>query len=222
MRKGKLIVFEGIDGSGKTIQVNLLADYLKAKNIPFEIISFPRYENNLYGKLIRRYLEGEFGSLQEVNPYLVALAYADDRVLAKDLIRGWLNDGKVVIANRYVSSSKAHLGANLAEEKRQEFINWIEQLEYQTNKIPRENLTIFLKLEPKIGQQNILDENELDIHEGDLGYQTKTDKIYQELAASPNWYTVNCMGSGKMRMPEDIHQEIVKLLHSNMLLLLEK
>lgn len=214
MKKGQLIVFEGIDGSGKTTQVHLLADYLKSKNIPFAVISFPRYEDNLYGKLIRRYLEGELGELQEVNPYFAALAYAGDRALAKNLITNWLDEGKVVIANRYVSSSKAHLGANLDKEKRQEFISWIEQLEYQTNKISKEDLTILLKVEPKVGQQNALDENRPDIHEQDLEHEEKTDMIYQQLAANPHWQTVNCMPAGEMRSPEDVHQEIVKLLQA--------
>ena len=107
MSKGFLIVIDGIDGSGKSIQVDLLSKYLEEKNIPFEIISFPRYEDNEYGKLVKRYLEGEFGGINEVNPYLISLAYAGDRALAKPLIENWLNGGQVVIANRYVSSSKA-------------------------------------------------------------------------------------------------------------------
>lgn len=210
--KGLLVAFEGIDGSGKTTQVNLLSNYLKAKGIPFEIISFPGYEDNLYGKLIRRYLEGELGSLQEANPYLVACIFAGDRVLARDLMVGWLMMGKVVIANRYVSSSKAHLGANLDEEKRQEFVSWIEELEYQTNKIPKEDLTIFLNVEPKVGQQNALAENRPDIHEQNLEHEIKTNRIYQELATGSNWYTVNCMEKGQMKTPENIHQELIDIL----------
>ncbi|MBI2599495.1 dTMP kinase [Candidatus Daviesbacteria bacterium] len=210
---GKLIVFEGIDGSGKTTQANLLANYLKTQNIPFEVINFPRYEENLYGKLVRRYLEGEFGSLKDVNPYLAALVYAGDRALAKDLIANWLNEGKIVIANRYVSSSKAHLGANLKDEEKQKFIDWIEQLEYQTNKIPKEDLTIFLKVEPKVGQQNALDRNRPDIHEENLEHEVKTNRIYQELAAGPTWYTINCMENGQMKAPEHIHQELIDILN---------
>src|SRR5438045_2336719 len=115
MKKGFLIVIEGIDGSGKTTQANLLSGYLKSKNIPHEVINFPRYEDNLYGKLIRRYLNGEFGEAKKVDPYLMSLAYAGDRNLAKPLIENWLLEGKIVVANRYVSSNKAHMGANLSQ-----------------------------------------------------------------------------------------------------------
>lgn len=212
MKKGLLIVFEGIDGSGKTTQVGLLADYLKSKGVLFEVISFPRYENNLYGKLIRRYLEGEFGSIQQVNPNLAALAYAGDRDLAKDLITGWLSEDKVVIANRYVSSSKAHLGANLSEENRREFIEWIEQLEYQTNKIPKENLTILLKVEPKIGQNNSLDELK-DVHEQNLAHLETAGKIYLDLAKEePNWYILDCMIGNQMKSRTKIHKELLQIL----------
>ena len=135
---GKLIVIDGIDGSGKTTQIELLTKYFSERDFPYQTISFPRYEHNLYGKLIRRYLGGEFGSISQVNPYLVALAYAGDRALVKSLIEEWLRGGKVVIVNRYVSSSKAHLGANLPEEKREEFFTWLDDLEYKTNNIPKE------------------------------------------------------------------------------------
>src|SRR3989344_6071043 len=113
MNKGLLVVIDGIDGAGKTTQVNLLSRYYSSKNIPHEVISFPRYEDNLYGKLIRRYLTGEFG---RINSYIIAPIFAGDRVLAKPLMESWLNSGKLVIANRFISSSKAHLGANLPKE----------------------------------------------------------------------------------------------------------
>src|SRR3989338_8493628 len=113
MKRGRLIVIEGIDGSGKTTQIELLKEYLASQGVPLEVISFPRYEENIYGRLIKRYLEGEFGSLEKINPYLMACIFAGDRMLAKDQIEQWLSEGKIVIANRYVSSSKAHMGANL-------------------------------------------------------------------------------------------------------------
>lgn len=214
MTKGSLIVIDGIDGSGKTIQVNLLSEYLKDKNIPYQVINFPRYEDNLYGQLVRRYLSGEFGSIYEVNPYLIALAYADDRALAKPLIENWLNSGKVVIANRYVSASKAHLGANLPEEKREEFFGWLDELEYQTNGIPKENLTILLNVDPEIGQRNVQG-GETDIHEDNLKHLEGAARIYLELSkAEANWKVVDCMKEGKMESKEQIHKLVVEILNS--------
>lgn len=209
--KGLLIVIDGIDGSGKTTQIEFLARSLKEQNIPFEMISFPRYEDNIYGKLVKRYLEGEFGSITEVNPYLMALAYAGDRALAKDLITGWLNGGKLVLANRYVSASKAHLGANLSEEKRKEFFLWLDELEYQTNGMSKEDRTILLTVEPAVGQKNALIKNSPDLHEENIKHLEKAQEIYLDLAKKENnWYVVDCMRDGVMRAPEDIYEELMQ------------
>lgn len=214
-KQGRLIVVEGIDGSGKTIQIELLKQALASQGVPLEAleaISFPRYEDNIYGKLIKRYLEGEFGSIDEVNPYLMALAYAGDRALAKPLIEEWLSDGKIVIADRYVSSSKAHLGANLADEKRAEFTAWLDELEYNTNNIPREDLTILLSVDPKIGQQNSANQ---DIHEKNIKHLEVANKIYLDLAKKEDsWYVIDCMKDGRMRTREEIHQQIIVILRN--------
>ncbi|MDD5147488.1 MAG: hypothetical protein PHV63_03025 [Candidatus Daviesbacteria bacterium] len=212
-KQGRLIVIDGIDGSGKTIQIELLKQVLASQGVPLETISFPRYEDNLYGKLVKKYLEGAFGFIDEVNPYLIALAYACDRTLAKTQIEKWLAEGKLVITNRYVSASKAHLGANLPEEKREEFFKWLNVLEYQTNGMPKEDLTILLAVNPKIGQSNILDKHQPDIHEGNLRHLEEANKIYLDLAKKQkNWYVVNCMGAHQMRSPEEIHQEVLRIL----------
>lgn len=209
MKKGLLIVIDGIDGSGKTTQIELLA----SQGEVMEAISFPGYEDNIYGKLIKRYLEGEFGSISEVNPCLMALAYAGDRALAKPLMDQWLSEGKVVIANRYVSSSKAHLGANISSEKREEFMEWLDELEYGTNKMPKEDLTILLTVDAKVGQKNVSDKHYPDLHEGNLRHLEEANRIYLELAKQEsNWCVINCMENRQMRSPQDIHQELMRIL----------
>lgn len=217
MKKGLLVVIEGIDGSGKTTQVEFLKEYLASQGLTLQIVSFPRYEDNIYGKLVRRYLKGEFGDLTEVNPYLMALVYAGDRSLAKFQIEKWLDEGKLVLANRYVSSSKAHLGANLPEDKREKFIRWIDELEYKTNGIPKEDLTIFLDVDPKIGQNNVSD-GLPDLHEDNLKHLTETSKIYLELAKKESdWYIAGCMEKGEMKKKAETHQEIVKILNKKLI-----
>lgn len=205
--KASFIVIEGIDGAGKTTQVEHLKYYLALQGVPLEAISFPRYEDNLYGKLIKKYLEGEFGA--NINPYLIALAYAGDRSLAKSLIESWLNKGKVVIANRYVSSSKAHLGANLPEYQREEFMGWVDELEYQTNGLPKPDLTILLEVNPQIGQSHVSG----DLHEDSLKHLEQAAKIYSELSqAEENWQVVNCMENDKMQSRENIHKKLTALV----------
>lgn len=215
MKKGTLVVIDGIDGSGKTTQIKLLANYLRKQKIPFETISFPRYEDNEYGKLIKRYLEGGFGSINEVNPYLVSCIFAGDRTLAKPLIDNWLSEGKLVLANRYVSSSKAHLGANLLKEEREAFFGWLDNLEYKTNTIPKEDLTILLTVDPGIGQKNVLGRHP-DIHEENLKHLEKANEIYLQLAKKENnWYVVDCMKGSQMKTREEIHQALISLLQKN-------
>lgn len=216
MRQGRLIVIEGGDGSGKTTQVNLLSQYLKKNNIDFEVISFPQYGRNKWAKKVKDYLSGKLGKLDEVDPYVVAKFYANDRLTAGDLIKEWLSQGKLVIANRYISSSKAHLGANLEEDKREDFFRWLDQLEYETNGMPKEDLTILLNVDPKVGQENVQGEQtRSDIHENDLNHLIKANEIYLSLAKQNSiWVVVDCMKNGGMRKKEDIHREITGILGS--------
>lgn len=208
---GKLIVIDGIDGSGKATQVELLKKYFDQKGMPYFGISFPRYDDNVYGDLVRRYLLGEFGKLDEVDPHLAASLYAGDRSLAKKEITNALNSGKVVIADRYVSSSKAHLSANLPETEREEFVKWVDKLEYESNGMPREDLTIFLNVSAQKGKEL---SGAQDIHEDNLKHLEEASKIYQKLARGNDWKVIECMDGGNLRTPEDIHQEIVQTLAS--------
>lgn len=210
-KQGLLIVFEGIDGSGKTTQINLLSQYLKEKDADFEVISFPQYGKNEYAKKIFNYLSGKLGKLAEVDPYAIAKLYAADRKTDRDKIKNWLKSGKLVIANRYVSSSKAHLGANMPDDQREKFIKWIDNLEYGQNSMPREDLTILLNVNPQIAQKNVGQKH--DIHEESLRHLEKASRIYLDLVKKePNWYVVDCMEGGIMREKQDIHREIIKIL----------
>ena len=217
MNKGKLIVIDGIDGAGKTTQIELLGKYLSEKNVPYEVINFPRYGENIYADLVTRYLEGEFGGIENVNPYLMALAYAGDRLLAKTVIENWLNEGKIVLANRYVSSSKAHLGANLPEEKREEFMEWLDQLEYKTNGLPEEDLLILLDVDSSIGLKNVKNKHNPDIHEKNSEHEIAARNIYLELVKAEEWKVIDCMKGKEIKSKEEIHKLLVEIV-SNILL----
>ncbi len=192
----KLLVIDGIDGSGKTTQIELLKKFLASRGTPYEVISFPRYGNNKYTDQIEKYLKGEL----KVDSETIAKAYAGDRMLAKPKIEEWLNEGKLVIANRYISANIAHLGVDLKED------------------MPKADLTILLDVDPKVGQENVLTIHGKDIHEQDLKHLQKARKIYLELAKlKPNWVVVDCMKDGKMKSPEEIHKEIAKIIASVLL-----
>lgn len=209
---GQLVVIEGTDGSGKTTQINLLSQFLKEKNIEFEVVSFPQYGKNEYANYIYDYLSGKYGDITSVDVHELARKYAEDRKTAKDQIKNWLDSGKLVIANRYVSSSKAHLSAHLDESKREEFINWIDDLEYQENKMPREGLTILLNVDPKVGQKNSQEKNHPDLHEDNLKHLEEARKIFLELSEKNNWKIINCMEDGKMRSKENIQKDLLENL----------
>lgn len=217
-RVGKLVVIEGIDGTGKTTQINLLSKYLKGKGIDFAVISFPQYGKNKFADYIKDYLSGKFGSINDVGPKKLAKVYADDRKTVRDQINEWLNRGKLVIANRYVSSSKAHLGAHLDEDRREDFTSWVNDLEYEENGMPITDLTILLNVDPRVGQKNSQEKNHPDLHEDNLKHLEKANKIFLKLSKHErNWVVVNCMENGKMKSPENIHEEIVKILESVLL-----
>lgn len=211
-KQGLLLVFEGIDGSGKTTQIKLLRQYLALQGVTLqvEVISFPQYGKNEYADKISRYLSGKLG---HIDPYELARVYANDRKTVREQILGWLENGKLVIANRYVSSSKAHMGANLDDAERKEFIEWLDELEYQENGMPKPDLTILLKVDPKIGQKNALDKTKPDIHEKNLEHEQNAAKIYFELSQNePNWVVVDCMRDGQMKSEEDIHKDLVDII----------
>src|SRR5271169_3521244 len=119
VKSGKLIAIEGIDGSGKRTQLDLLSSELDSRGLNTFRISFPRYES-FYGKLVGRYLNGEFGALDAVDPHLSSLLYAGDRLEAKPEIEGALSAGKIVLADRYVGSNLAHQSERVPAEKREE------------------------------------------------------------------------------------------------------
>ena len=216
--RGKLIVFEGADGSGKTTQAKLLFKFLQKKKVPAVLTSFPRYDS-LWGKMIRRYLDGEFGSTASVSPYLASLIYAGDRLIARDEISKWIDSGKFVICDRYVASNIAHQGAKISDKtKKEKFINWIEELEYEENQIPKEDLVILLTMPGDVAQK-LMKGRVKDIHEQDSSYQARVSNIFEELVEKrSNWVAVSNVEDNKLRDLKEIHLEIFKILDSKSIL----
>lgn len=227
-RKGKLIVMDGGDGSGKTVQTNLLMKYLVEKKIPAKYVNFPQYYNSFHGKTVARFLRGEFGTIDHVSPYLASLTYALDRASIKNEMDDFLHKGGYIVANRYVGSNMAHQGCKIKDEKkREEYLVWEYDLEYKVNKIPKENIVLYLYVPYCIGAQLSLKKkgrkylrNMTDIHENDVQHQIVVENMYHALCKRyKHWFKVDCIDlKNNLLSPSAIHQKIIKVLHQQKIL----
>src|SRR4030042_2267814 len=137
---GKFIVFEGLDGSGKSTQSKLLVNHFKKERHKTIKIDFPQYGTRVAG-LVEEYLNGKYGGSEEVGPYRAAIFYACDRYDASFKIKKWLKEGKIVIANRYVTANMGHQGGKIANPlERKNYFSWLYELEYEIFNIPKPDL----------------------------------------------------------------------------------
>lgn len=224
-RKGKLVVIDGTDGSGKGTQTEKLLEYLEKKGKSNKYIDFPRYYTSFHGKMVGRYLSGEFGSLESASPYLTSLFYAMDRLTARDEIIDWLEEGSTIVANRYTTSSMAFQTARMPKNDRETFLKWLYDMEYKEHKLPKEDLVIFLYVPVEISQK-LLDKKadtsarrytkgkKKDINEANVEYQKEVLRLYLDLAKrNKNWEVIKCVDSkGKLLSIEKVHEKVVKAL----------
>lgn len=215
------IVLEGLDGAGKSTQIRMLRQLFADRGVESEYVHFPRFDSPVYGQLIARFLRGEFGGVQEVDPYLVALIFAGDRADAAPQIRQWLAEGKAVVLDRYVYSNVGFQCAKLpAGEERDRLANWIVNLEFGHNALPRPDLSLFLDVpfaftERKLSEVREGDDRDYlqggqDIHEASLQLQQDVRSVYLASAAKdPSLRVVDCSdASGAMESPEGIFAKI--------------
>ncbi len=217
------IVLEGLDGAGKSTQIKLLRQMVEATGRECEYLHFPRFDAPVYGDMIARFLRGEFGSVEQVNPYLVALLYAGDRADAAALIRGWIAKGKCVIVDRYVYSNIGYQCAKVdSAEERKRLREWILDTEYGKFGIPKPTLSLFLDVpfgftEAKLtAEREGEDRNYLsggqDIHEKSLDLQRHVREVYLEAAREDEeLMVVDCSTEeGAMASPEEIFRRVAE------------
>lgn len=217
------IVIEGLDGAGKSTQVGLMRRLLEERyGKRVEYLHFPRFDAPVYGELIARFLRGELGSVDTVNPYLVGLIYAGDREAAAETIGRWLADERVVIVDRYVYSNIAYQCAKISDPaERRALKDWMLDLEYRHNGIPRPDLSLFLDVpfaftERKLAEQREGDDRKYlngkqDIHEASLSLQQRVREVYLDCAsADPTFRVIDCGDptDGGMLPPEVIFKKI--------------
>jgi len=215
--RGKFIAIEGIDGSGKRTQIDLLSRALEARGVAHVRYSFPRYEST-FGRLVARYLNGEFGQLEAVDAHLSALLFAGDRFECKAELEAALAEGKTVLADRYIGSNLAHQTARVGAQRREEFVSWLKRIEYGIYGLPVEDLVIYLRLPAVeahrlVGLKSTRDYTNLqrDLQEADLKHLEQAALVYDRLATEPNWVTVECFDAtaGELRPPEVIHRAVM-------------
>ncbi len=213
---GKLIVIEGLDGSGKHTQAVLLKNYLESIGKSVKMVSFPNYESPS-SALVKMYLAGDFGKeADSVNPYTASTFYAVDRFAS--FRTGWQNfyeNGGIIIADRYTTSNAVHQCSKLPHEQWDSFLKWLFEFEYKYMGIPAPDNVIYLRADLEISQKLISgrynsDETKKDIHERDLNYLKRSQVSADYCAGKFGWNTVECIQNGVMRSAENISEEVKK------------
>lgn len=220
MKKGKLIVIDGTDGSGKATQTKLLVERLKKEKIKVATIDFPQYENNFFGKFIGHCLTERYYEFLKVHPKIASVLYAADRFESKKKIDEWINKGFIVICDRYVSSNKIHQGSKIKNNKKiEEFLKWLDQMEHRALNVPRPNKIIYLSVSPSVSKKLLQEKiakdkktylkGKSDLVEKNLEYMKNSYKTAMWLSnIDKSFYKIDCVEKNKMRSIEDIHEEV--------------
>lgn len=215
--RGRLIAIEGIDGSGKRTQLDLLDNAIRASGVRVFSTGFPQYDSS-FGRMVGQFLNGDFGPLESVDPHFTALLYAGDRFEAKPKLEAALNDGKIVLIDRYIGSNLAHQTARVTPAKREEFRKWIEHLEYGIYGLPPEDKVIYLRIPPEEAQKLVTQkarraytDAKQDILEASLRHLHDASEMYDRLAQNPPWVTVECSSkiTGSVRPVAEIAREVL-------------
>jgi dTMP kinase len=216
---GRLIAIEGIDGSGKRTQLDLLAAALAAAEGAKSIYStgFPQYDS-WFGKMVGQFLNGDFGPLDAVDPHFTALLYAGDRFEAKPKLEEALRNGQIVLVDRYIGSNLAHQTARVPAEQRDTFRRWIEHLEYGIYDLPREDLILYLRVPPSEAQKLVIQKSarnytaaKQDIQEASLRHLEQAADMYDLLARQAPWVTIECFDAARdnMRLRKEIARDVL-------------
>jgi dTMP kinase len=212
---GALLAIEGIDGAGKGTQAGRLADTARAYGHAVASFSFPLYDDNPFSRAVADYLNGEFGSADEVHPELAALLYAGDRFHARPQIVDALERNDLVVCDRYVGSNMAHQGAKLAGDARRRLLDWLEEVEFGEFALPRPDLVVLLDAPVALARELVgrkaergYTSLEADIHEADAAHSGATRDVYLELAERHGWHVVETAAGDAPRAVDDVAADV--------------
>ena len=215
---GRLIVFEGTDGSGKSTQFKALCDRLARQGTAYEKLVFPQYKEPS-SALIRMYLAGEFGSHPgDVNPYAASAFYAVDRYASMKKVWGnYYKDGGLILADRYTTSNAVHQSAKLPEGEREDFCRWLDEFEHDRLELPRADLVLYLDMPTDFAVKLLRSREQAtnttaDIHEVDDSYLSTCRTAALQAAKVLGWTVIPCVENGNLRSIEEIHDQIWSLV----------
>ena len=216
--KGKLIVFEGTDGSGKATQTKLLCRRLEQEGRSFRKLDFPRYQEES-SVLVRKYLRGDFGKKPEdVGPYAASAFYAVDRYASyKEDWGAYYEQGGLLIADRYTTSNAVHQASKLPVQQRREYLNWLFDFEYRRLGLPAPDLVLYLDVPTKLSEEmmrgrDLKSGDASDIHEQDEEYLRRCRENAQWVVDYCGWEKLDCTREGRLCSVEEIHQEVYRRL----------
>ena len=217
---GRLIAVEGIDGTGKGTQARRLAETLRSRGASTRLLSFPRYEHTAFGRRIGEFLNGQFGTLGDVDPLLVSLLYAGDRYESKTVLLEAIESCDVVVLDRYVASNIAHQAAKRTGNDRNDLRAWIEHLEYGVYALPQADLNVLLDLPAvraqeliALKQQRTYTDKAADLQEADAEYLEEVRRVYLGLAeGNERWRRIDVLGNGEIRSVDQIGSEILSIV----------
>ena len=226
--KGKLIVVDGIDGSGKATQTAFLAKRLRKEGYKVKTIDFPRYYDNFFGKLIGEYLSGKFGDFITVDPRIASVLYASDRFESSKQIRKWIDDGYIVISDRYFSANQIHQGGKIRSlPERKKFLKWLDRMEYGVFKLPKPDLVIYLDVPFEVSKKWL--ENKIlkrskkytrgrkDVAEDNLLHLRDSRRSALYLWKSNNtWRKITCCNGTVCLFPDQIHERVFEIVKNKL------
>lgn len=213
-KKGKLIVIEGLDGSGKGTQTKLLEEYLLKSGENVKKVSFPDYDSPAAAP-VKMYLAGEFGkSPSDVNPYAASCFYAVDRFASFN--KHWkkcYEGGTLILADRYATSNMIFQLAKLPANEWDSFLFWLEDFEYNKLNLPKPDLVIYLDMPTEVSQKLMTkrylgDESKKDIHESNVVFLEESAKSAHYAAGKLGWFVLSCAENGEPYSIESIHEQI--------------
>lgn len=222
-KRGRLIVIDGSDGSGKATQAKKLVEAMRARRARVRTLDFPRYEDNFFGAFIGRCIIGKHGDFVALDPYITSIVYAADRFESSAQIKKWLDEGCTVVLDRYVSANQIHQGGKISDpHRRRDFLAWLHTMEYEIFKLPQPDMVIYLDVPLNMsvkllaGAQNkksyLKEEGDTDLVEHNVAYLRNARNSALWLARhETGWHKIQCVKDDQLRTIDDIHEEMLSL-----------